>query len=234
VKLAAGYRVASQGSQVGGDWYDAFALHNGRVALVVGDAAGHGVQAATVMAQLRNALRADLFESVSPAESLDRVSRFLAAQEPDAFATVVCLEIDQLTGDVVWASAGHPAPVLVRRDGTSAYLKGRPAPPMGWSERPSTRQVPQHRLTIETGDRLILFSDGLLERRGVNLEIGLAHLMLVAEQTRNTTDPAEVCEAILRDMLADAHDDDVCLLVADFRTRSQRRTVQPDLRARGS
>ena len=129
--LAAGYRAASEGAQVGGDWYDAFELQSGHIALVVGDAAGHGLQAAALMTQMRNALRAHLFESLGPSESIAKLSSFVATQEPDAFATIICVEIDPLSGEGVWASSGHPAPILLSRDGTSRYLQGKPGPPIG-------------------------------------------------------------------------------------------------------
>jgi PAS domain S-box-containing protein len=210
--LAAGYRAASEGSQVGGDWYDAFELQNGRVALVVGDVAGHGLQAAAVMAQMRNALRANLFASFGPLDSIDRLTRLLATQEPDAFATVVCLEVDPVTGEATWASAGHPAPVLVRADGSSVYLRGQPRPPIGL-EGPGGPG--EHRLVLRPGERLLLYTDGLVERRGVDPDIGIAHLMILAEQTHGLS-AQESCEAILFDMLAVSHEDDVCLLVADL------------------
>jgi serine phosphatase RsbU (regulator of sigma subunit)/PAS domain-containing protein len=216
VKLAAGYRAASQGSQVGGDWYDAFALQTGRVALVVGDAAGHGVQAAAVMTQLRNGLRAHLFASAGPADSLMGLSRLLEVQEPDAFATIICVDLSPVTGEVTWASAGHPAPILVAADGTSSYLRGGPAPPVGWACATAGAPPIEHHLTLRSGDRLLLFTDGLLERRGVHLDIGLTHLMILAEQTRSIADPAQVCERILQDILGASHGDDVCLMIADF------------------
>ncbi len=216
LELAAGYRAATEGSQVGGDWYDAFPLQAGRVALVVGDAAGHGLEAAAVMAQMRNALRAHLFDSLSPSESLIRLSSLLAAHEPDAFATIICVEIDPVSGQVTWASAGHPAPILVSVDGTSAYLRGRPGPPIGWVDAGSEHLICEHHVVLKPADRLILFTDGLIERRGVNLDIGLTHLMILAEQTAGI-DAAGACDTILRDILSVTHEDDVCLLVVDFK-----------------
>lgn len=217
IELAAGYRAASQGSQVGGDWYDAFKLPSGRIALVVGDAAGHGLQAAAVMAQMRNALRAYLFASFSPAESLTALSKLLAAHDPDAFATVICVVVDPRSGKATWASAGHLAPILVSGDGTSEHLRGRPAPPIGWSASPSGHPQAEHQLDLRTNDRLLMFTDGLVERREVDLEIGIAHLMIFAEQTRPNTDVTAACQMILDDMLAASHQDDVCLLIADFK-----------------
>ncbi|HEX3795885.1 MAG TPA: SpoIIE family protein phosphatase [Acidimicrobiales bacterium] len=214
--LAAGYRAANEGGQVGGDWYDAFELQNGWIALVVGDAAGHGLHAAALMAQLRNSLRAHLFDSMGPSEALVKLSTFIAVQEPEAFATIICVEIDPATGDVVWASAGHPGPILLRRDGTSQHLRGEPAPPIGSAHLHSPNRAVEHRFTLSPDDRLLMFTDGLFERRGIDLEIGLTHLMITAEQTRNSPSPERACETILEEMLLGSHDDDVCLLVADF------------------
>jgi PAS domain S-box-containing protein len=214
--LGAGYRAATEGSQVGGDWYDAFSLPTGSIALVVGDAAGHGLEAAAVMAQMRNALRAQMFASESPAEALASLSSLLAAHEPDAFATIICVVIDPASGEATWASAGHLAPIVVSGDGTSGYLRGQPAPPIGWVDTESQNPIREHDLVLKPADRLILYTDGLIERRRVNLDIGLTHLMILAEQTRGC-DSAGACEAILRDILSASHEDDVCLLVADFK-----------------
>jgi len=213
--LAAGYRAASEGGQVGGDWYDGFALQTGRIALVVGDVAGHGLQAAALMAQMRNAIRANLFASFGPLDSIARLTRLLALQEPDAFATVFCAEVDPSTGACTWASAGHPAPVLVRADGSSLHLEGRPHPPIGWADPGPSDPALEHHLVLGPGERLLMFTDGLIERRGIDLDIGLAHLMILAEQTHRSSAQG-ACDVILHDMLSASHPDDVCLLVADF------------------
>lgn len=214
LELAAGYRAASIGSQIGGDWYDAFSLRNGHIGLVVGDAAGHGLEAAALMTQVRNALRARLFDALSPLESLKGLSQMIAAQDPDAMATVICVVIDPSTGAMTWASAGHPAPILVTSDRTSAYLRGRPAPPIGVDGDWSGSDL-EHRLVLQPSDRLILFTDGLVERRSVDIDIGLTHLMILAEQTCRAT-AAAACETILQEIPAASHEDDVCLLIADF------------------
>jgi PAS domain S-box-containing protein len=213
--LAAGYRAASEGAQVGGDWYDAFELQSGRIALVVGDAAGHGLQAAALMTQMRNALRAHLFDSFGPSESIAKLSSFIATQEPEAFATIICVEIDPASGEGIWASAGHPAPILLNPEGVSVHLRGKPAPPIGSADPQSLQQPIEHPIALRAGDRLVMFTDGLFERRGVDIEIGLTHLMITAEQTRDS-DVATACDSILREMLLGSHDDDVCLLLADF------------------
>jgi PAS domain S-box-containing protein len=213
--LAAGYRAASEGVAVGGDWYDAFELPSGRIAAVVGDVAGHGVGAAALMAQMRNTLRAHLFSLVGLAESLHRLSSQLAQEERGVFATVICVEIDPTTGEVSWASAGHPAPILLGADGISVHLQGLPAPPIGWMHSCLPRPATEHRMTLRHGERLLLFTDGMIERRGIDIDVGITHLMLHAEQTRDLA-TADACEAILRETLAAAHEDDACLLIADF------------------
>ncbi len=216
LRLAAGYRAASNGAQVGGDWYDAIALGSTRIVLSVGDVAGHGIAAAALAAKMRNSLRAHLFAGVGPLESLIQLNQLVATQEPDAMATIICVEIDTSTGAVAWASAGHPAPIVVSNNGTSAYLQGRPMPPIGSAnDVPGDRQM-EHRFTIRPGNRLILFTDGLIERRSIGLDIGLAHLMILAEQTRAVSDLKETCDAILGEMLPPSHGDDACLLIADF------------------
>jgi serine phosphatase RsbU (regulator of sigma subunit)/PAS domain-containing protein len=216
LQLGAGYRAASEG-EVGGDWYDALELQSGHIALVVGDTAGHGVQAAALMTQIRNSLRAFLFESLGPAESLAKLRNLIAIQEPDAFATIVCVDLDPDSGELVWASAGHPAPILLSGDGTSFYLRGEPSAPIGWPYPDLSERQIEHRVTLKPTDRLVMFTDGLIERRGVDLEIGLTHLMITAEQTRDRADAGIACESILEVLLGASHEDDVCLLIADFK-----------------
>jgi serine phosphatase RsbU (regulator of sigma subunit) len=218
LRLAATYREASGVSAVGGDWYDAMELEGGRIALVVGDVAGHGLPAASLTAQMRNALRAHLFSGVGPLESLSRLSSLIATQEPDVLATIVCAEVSLESGQMTWASAGHPAPIVVRAGGTSEHLRGRPAPPIGCGMPHFYNEAVEHRHTLTEGDRILLFTDGLFERRDTVLDVGLAHLMIVAEQTVRQRDPSEACAAIMGGMLAGPHEDDACLLIADFRS----------------
>ena len=213
VQIAAGYRPASEGGQVGGDWYDAVELQSGHIALVVGDAAGHGLQAAAVMTQLRNALRAHLSAGLGPSQALANLSSFFATQEPDVFATILCVDLDPGTGQAAWASAGHPAPIIVAPDGVSVHLQDPPAPPIGCGHDPRKKD---HHFALQPGSRLLMFSDGLVERRTVDLDIGLTHLMFLAEETNRLIPPGKVCDILLAEMLTQAHEDDVCLLIADF------------------
>ncbi len=214
ITMAARYRPASHGGQVGGDWYDAFELVDGRIALVIGDVAGHGIGAAALTAQMRNVLRANLFSGVGPLESLCSLSHLIAAQEPDAMATIACAELDPSTGAVTWASAGHPAPIIVSSSGHAEYLTGLPVPPVGCIPAALAGDRREHRARLDPGSRLVLFTDGLYERRNVDLDIGLAHLMILAEQSIGLPDPGAVCDVILDGVLTGADEDDACLLVA--------------------
>ncbi len=215
LRLAAGYRPASGGGQIGGDWYDAFELESGKTALVVGDVAGHGIGAAALTAQMRNALRAHLFSGSGPLESLNQLSHLIATQEPEALATIVCAEIDLGSGEVTWASAGHPAPIVVRGPGHSFHLTGRPVRPIGWTGPSPADGDGEHRFVLANGARMFLFTDGLYERRHVDLDIGLAHLMILAEQSFRHPGLGDACTFILDGMPSQAAEDDACLLVAE-------------------
>jgi PAS domain S-box-containing protein len=217
LRVAAGYRPASEGGQVGGDWYDSFVLETGRIVLAVGDVAGHGIGAAALTVQMRNVLRAHLFSGIGPLESLSRLSHLIATQEPGALATIVCAEVDPVTGEVTWASAGHPAPIVVSSAGHSVYLPGRPVLPIGCTAPSHPEGEREHHLVLEPGARLLMFTDGLFERRQIDLDIGLAHLMILAEQSLGRPHPEDACAFILDGMLTGVIRDDACLLVAERR-----------------
>src|SRR3954451_7656736 len=130
VDLAARYIPAGTGAGVGGDWYDAIELRDGRVAVVVGDVVGHGLRAAATMGQLRNACRAYALVEASPAEVVARLNRMVATSGEDAMATVLYLVLDRETGEVSFTSAGHPPPLVLSRHG-SAFLEGGRSVPVG-------------------------------------------------------------------------------------------------------
>ncbi|QEM44773.1 SpoIIE family protein phosphatase [Mycolicibacterium grossiae] len=169
--FAACYQAASPPLQVGGDWYDIVDLDDGRIALVVGDCVGHGLAAATVMGQVRSACRALLFDHPDPAAVLAGLDRF-AARLPGARCTsAVCVVLDPDTGELVYSSAGHPPPILVHADGTTALLDDGLSMVLGI--RPD-RPRPEARLTMPPGATLVLYTDGLVERRRVLLDDGIA------------------------------------------------------------
>ena len=173
--LAARYLPAAKEADVGGDLYDAFTTTDGRLLLCVGDVAGKGLTAAQAIGGLRSALRAYAFENPTPAQVLGRLDRFAAAAGVHApMATMLLAIVDPATGVVEWASAGHPPPLRVSAGGEVAYLEGAPGAPLSCDEdlgAPTT-----HRELLADGDSLLLFSDGLIERRGESLDEGMRRL----------------------------------------------------------
>lgn len=173
VELAARFSPGSPGADVGGDWYDAFALADGRVVLVVGDVMGKGVQAAAGMGRLRAALRALAHANPLPEAVLTGLDRvFTATEGPDQIATLVYLLVDPRARRAAISGAGH-LPLLVRRAGKPPQLvdAGSGTTPLGW---PDTRC--QQTLELGPGDLLIGFTDGLVERRGADIDEGVDDL----------------------------------------------------------
>jgi PAS domain S-box-containing protein len=214
LRLAAVYRPGKQGLNVGGDWYDALDLSDGRIALAVGDVVGHGLDAATVMGELRNAKRPYLFAGLAPGDALAKLNEFAflaadASAAGRAFATVLVAFVDAEARKLIYASAGHPTPLLVTREGAASYLEGRPGPPIGAMEsaRYTTAEV-----QLDAGTTLLLYTDGLVERRERGLAEGLEELARVAGELA-ATPVDELCEQVLQRMLRESESaDDVALL----------------------
>ena len=205
--VAARYRPASGHLAVGGDWYDVISLPDGRRALVVGDGVGHGLAAAAAMGQLRSASRALLLEGRSPLEVLGAMDDFAASVPDGAFATMVCTVVDLERRTLAYACAGHPPPLIVR-DGTASWLDEGRSAPLGFHA--VTRC--QAEATVEPGDLLVLYSDGLIERRGESIDEGLDRLRVVAE--RHAGEPVQrIADLLLGDLLDDEPEDDVVVLV---------------------
>ncbi len=169
--FAVRYQPASRPLQVGGDWYDVVALDDGRIALVVGDCVGHDLAAATVMGQLRSACRALLLERTSPAATLAGLDRFAARLPGAQSTTAFCAVLDPETGELSYASAGHPPPILVYADGTSRLLDDGHSISLGI--RPQWERT-QAQVTLPAQATLLLYTDGLVERRRHSLDDGIA------------------------------------------------------------
>jgi serine phosphatase RsbU (regulator of sigma subunit)/GAF domain-containing protein/anti-sigma regulatory factor (Ser/Thr protein kinase) len=184
VGFAARYQAASRPLQVGGDWYDIVDLEDGRIALIVGDCVGHGLAAATVMGQVRSACRALLFGDPTPGAALKGMDRF-AAQLPGArCTTVVCAVLNPDTGELVYSSAGHPPPILVHADGTTQILdEGRT---IALGVRPNWSR-PEARVTIPAHATLLLYTDGLVERRRKGLDLGISRVADIVQAGRTAT-----------------------------------------------
>lgn len=174
LEIAARYLPAST-FQLGGDWWDVFELPDRRTAFVVGDVAGHGVSAATSMTQLRAAVRAHLYGEASPAEALDRTDRFMDGLHEQRIATLVIGIVDPATGRTVLAAAGHPSPLVVR-DGVAEELAVPTRPVLGLG----VTGAAEIEVVLTPGSTLLLYTDGLVERRGVDLATSLTQLVGLA------------------------------------------------------
>ena len=200
-QLSAYYEPAT-GRHVGGDWYDAFALRDGRLIVLIGDVAGHGITAAGTMAQLRNALRAQLFAGATPAQALAELNAFSMHMVSRAFATVIVASVDPVSGNVEAASAGHLMPYLTESTSYPVQAPIRLSPPIG------IRNITYHpsEFTIERGQGLVLYSDGLVERRQHStLDEGLERLARVLDRADHAS-AAEIATA-MADTDAEADDD---------------------------
>lgn len=211
--LAVRYLPATEGVEVGGDWYDAFPLAPHHVGIVIGDVVGHNVASASVMAQVRNALRAYAIESVGPGVALARTNTVLSRLLPDAQATVFYAVLDVETGDLSYANAGHPPPLVSSPDGTVRYLAEGEGLMLGVDEEPA---FPQGHWHLGPGQTLLLYTDGLVEDRSRSLEDGLGALAAVVtgRQPANADDLCTSVEAALLGCPVRA--DDVCLLAVRF------------------
>jgi chemotaxis family two-component system sensor kinase Cph1 len=201
VDLAARY-LPSADDVVGGDWYDLVPLPSGRISLVLGDVAGHGLSAAAVTAQLRHALRATLLRDLGPGAALAELNRLLTALLPGEMATAVVAELDPASGEVAVASAGH-LPVLSTATG---FLRAGRGPALGILD---DAEYSETRLRLTGDERLLLFSDGLVERRGEPVDQGLSRLE--AATAAGGADVSAVLDAVLA-ALDPPDTDDVTLL----------------------
>jgi PAS domain S-box-containing protein len=174
VAIAAHYEAAGLGAEVGGDWYDAFALPSGRLGVVLGDVAGSGIRAASTMGQLRSVTRAFALADEatrSPGEVLTRLNSYRTALDEHQLFTVLYAIVDPAERSLTWASAGHPPPLRAPGAGGVSFLEPRDGL-MGVEEHPyTTLEAP-----FEAGDLLVLYTDGLVERRGESLDAGLERL----------------------------------------------------------
>lgn len=209
ISLAARFTPSGDGLTVGGDWYDAFPLPSGDLALVIGDATGHDVQAAVRMAELRNLLRAlAIDQQEDPARTLGRLDQVIDRLAPELSGTCVYA---QLTGgdapSVRWSSAGHLPPVLLR-DGRAELLE-TPADLM-LGVQPGTDRV-DHVRELRAGDQLVLYTDGLVEDRRAHLDDRLRALTALVE-VAGKGGPERLADALVEQLAAGQ--DDVAVLVA--------------------
>jgi phosphoserine phosphatase RsbU/P len=211
VELAARYLPADMPSLVGGDWYDAFRLPDGSLAVATGDVVGHDLEAAATMGQVRNALRAYAFSDDRPAEVLARLNQLITGLGDTGLATALFGRLDPGQRMFRWSCGGHPPPLLIGAAGVR--LLACPAGMMlGAVPADRARYVNAH-AAVEPDDLLVLYTDGLIERRDRDLDEGFAALARAAGDLHGQ--PAEtVCATLMDRLLPDQeHEDDVCLLV---------------------
>lgn len=218
--LAAQYLAAEDHPEIGGDWYDAFLVPDGRLMLTIGDISGHGIVAARFMAKLRHAARAYSCLDPDPTIVLSRLNQFLQHFSADDFATVQVALLDPAAGTMNLASAGHLPPLLHRGD-TSEFIGTPSYPPAGFFDPDAT--PPVARLTLCPGDALLFYTDGLVERRGETLDASMQRL---ADATRGVSadNASQLTSAALTGCLDDHHrSDDVCVLAILRRPRDAER-----------
>ena len=208
--FAVRYQAASRPLQVGGDWYDIVDLEDGRIALIVGDCVGHGLAAAAVMGQVRSACRALLFDNPSPSAALAGMDRFAARLPGAECTTAVCAVLNPDTGELAYSSAGHPPPILVHADGTIRMLDDGHT--IGLGIRPDWSR-PEAHVTMPAHATLLLYTDGLVERRRIALEHGISRAAALVHDGRTAT-LDDLADQIMTGLApSGGYQDDVVLLL---------------------
>ncbi|WP_225845047.1 SpoIIE family protein phosphatase [Streptomyces sp. HPF1205] len=224
VRIAHHYRPGDRQAQVGGDWFDAIQLPGGRVALIVGDVMGHGLQAAAVMGQFRTAVITMAALDLPPAQLLRHLDNLAHRLGSEHLATCVYAVYDPIARTLTLANAGHIPPVLAGYDGRSELLRIPGGAPIGVGGVPfETVEIP-----VPDGSWLVLCTDGLVEVRGQGIDAGLAALCANVIEPQQT--PEDVCDQILSRVHSEDRRDDVALLVARFEGIPPRDVVRWTLR----
>ncbi|NUP38778.1 MAG: serine/threonine-protein phosphatase, partial [Streptomyces sp.] len=224
VRIAHHYMPGDRQAQVGGDWFDAIQLPGGRVALIVGDVMGHGLQAAAVMGQFRTAVITMAALDLPPAQLLRHLDNLAQRLGTDHLATCVYAVYDPINRTLTLANAGHIPPVLAGHDGRSELLGIPGGAPIGVGGVPfETVEIP-----APDGSWLVLCTDGLVEVRGQGIDAGLAALCSHVIEPQQT--PEDVCAQILGQVHSEDRRDDVALLVAKFEGVAPQDVVQWRLR----
>jgi serine phosphatase RsbU (regulator of sigma subunit) len=198
------YLPASRAGRVGGDWYITADMPDGHVLIAIGDVAGHGLAAAAGMARLRGALAGLAITGSPPERLVGWLNDLVRHVAPEHTASVVAGYFDPASRTLTWAQAGHPPPVLVRGSWARAL-----DPPAGILLGAGQEEYAAATLALSPGDLLLLYSDGLIERRDRSVEAGLATL---AAAVRGITDPERAITAALSALGTTDLEDDTCLV----------------------
>jgi serine phosphatase RsbU (regulator of sigma subunit) len=211
VEAAARYEAGATGLEVGGDWYDVVRRPDGIVHATVGDIAGHGVAAAALMGQLRNAFRAYAYEHATPSAVLSRLLRHI---DGDEMATAICLTLDPYTRELAYASAGHP-PALLRDDGGGGVtrLDGGHSPLLGVVQR---RPIPEARMELSRPATIVAYTDGLVEQRREIIDDGIGRLEAALASAGDARSAGALADDLLREVAGVTARDDIALLVLRY------------------
>jgi putative methionine-R-sulfoxide reductase with GAF domain/anti-sigma regulatory factor (Ser/Thr protein kinase) len=217
MRFSAKYLPGQQGVRVGGDWYDVFALTASRVAFVIGDVVGRGILAASVMAEMRAALRAYAMEDLEPAEMITRLDALTAAMGRNRSATVAYYTLDIERERLCAASAGHLPGLLLLPDGEPRYIAAASGPPLGFGRG---HGYSQQAVEFTPGSTLLLYSDGLIERRHESIDTGFERLAESAARSQGDDDGVALADRIYTRLVVgeaeDAVEDDVALLSIEW------------------
>jgi serine phosphatase RsbU (regulator of sigma subunit) len=222
--LAVRYLPATDGVHVGGDWYDVFPLSRDRVALAIGDVVGHSIGSASIMGQVRSLLRAYALEHPAPADVLGRANAAVCKLLPDVVATVFYAVLDLSTGDLAYASAGHPPPLLDSGQGHVEYLDSASGAMLG----AGTGYTAGHR-RLAPGTRLLLYTDGLIEDRRRDIAEGFGALARAVRRSPAQT-AEQTCQFVQTAMLGSGtRADDVCILAVRLQDQLLRGAQDSDV-----
>jgi len=204
--LSARYVPAGSGVDIGGDWYDVVPAGEGRALLLIGDVSGHGLRAATAMASTRHAALAYAAEVQRPAALLQKLSDFLSATPHEYFATVLCILVDVRAHRLTIASAGHPPPLLLE-PGQARFLELEPGAPIGVRSAGGYSEL---EVTVAPGATVLAFTDGLVERRGEILDVGLERLRAAASGSE--IDLEDLVAGLAHDLASGRNNDDTAIM----------------------
>jgi hypothetical protein len=213
LRMAARYLPAGRALLVGGDWYEGLLLDDGRVAVVVGDVAGHGVAAAADMALIRGMITAFLHAGIPIAEVFGAVTGVLCQRTTASLATVALAIVDVAKDSITFATAGHPPPVLRFADGTVRRLDTANTTLIGVAGRPTIAGT----APFPVGAQLVMYTDGLVERRDREFDIGIDRLVDYLANRSDHLEPADMIDAILGELVGDLTqaEDDIAILTLE-------------------
>ncbi|TMM23861.1 MAG: GAF domain-containing protein [Actinobacteria bacterium] len=209
VSIATQYRPGTEELDVGGDWYDVIRIGHDRIGVAIGDVVGHGLDAASAMGQLRSALRGLALTGHGPGTVIEGLDRFARTSAPATMATAVYAELDLTTNELRYACAGHPPP-LIQIAGEIRFLeRGRTTP---LAALPEPIRCDEGKEVFPPGSVLVLYSDGLIERRGEQLDLGMARLSEVLREAPSVY-PEDLADRFFAELIGEGpQDDDVAIL----------------------